>query len=231
MLGRRVDRAAGFILGHAALYLLFLRLSHGIPLACLLTAAASLALRRIFRRRPRSRCTRAQAEAELLRVACLPEDAAEAALRALLKDDISGPGAFLALPRYPESTLSASEVFGLWREHRGEEALWIAATCAAGEDARHCAAALSRPAVRLLDRAALVRRLRRREAPPSPRVPLAERLRRLGARFCGTPITLKRVLTALSLLAVYRYTGRPWALVTALLWLFQMGASLIHRYA
>ena len=224
MLGRRIDRAALTALGATGYYAAFMGAGAGIPLSGALAFGATALTRRLVLKRP-GRCavSQARAEAAVRVIALMPEDEALSALRTLAgRED-----ACCAL-RYPDSTLTAGEVYRLWRERGRPAEMTLAATCPAEPGALSAARSLG---VTVIDSRALARRVRQtgRFLPPeAARVPLSARLRGLWLKLIDRPAAPRAVLTALSLLALYQFTGRPFYLIAALALLLVTGVRWIR---
>ena len=232
MSGRVIDRAVLTVLGSAALYLYFLNAGFGIPLSCLMAFAAASLARWLIRRRPRRyRWTAAQAGAAVDAIARMPDEEAAAALHALL-DPAHPPSChvLIPLPRHASAAVTQGDVFALWRAHRGEERLLIAATCPAAQAATDLAATLSAPSVAIADRKTLVRVIRRtgQFVPPEvPRTPIRHRLRRAAATLVGRRARPSTFLYGLGLLATYLLMGKPACLFAGMLVLACAGTSWV----
>jgi len=233
MTGRLIDRLALSLLGTGAAYLLFLNAGYGIAASALLAFAAACLVRAAIRLRPRRHtATPQQASQALDRILDLPDDAAREALLEITRTDGTvAPDAFVALLRHPTSRLDVGEIYALWRAHRGEERLYVACTCPASDEASRCARQLAHPALTLLDRSALLRRIRSSgrfvdfNAPQSHGFHgLRSAWRALAARRAGP----RSLLYGLALLSVYLATGRTACLFSGLLILYHTGASWIR---
>lgn len=224
MLGKRIDRAALTALGATGYYAAFMGAGAGIPLSGALAFGAMALTRRLILKRPgRSPVSRARAEAAVQAIARMPGDAAFSALRTLAgRED-----ACCAL-RYPEAALTAGEVYRLWRQQRRPAHMTLVATCPADAGAREAARSLG---VELIDRRALTRRVQQTGfyLPPEPApVSLSARLRGLWLKIVDRPAKPRAVLTALGLIALYRLTGGPLCLLTALALLLVTGVRWIR---
>lgn len=233
-MGGRIDRAALFIATTAAAYLFFLNAWHSVAAACAAAFAACALGRRVLRGLPRRRrCGRRQIEAEILRIAAMPDDEAARALGEWVRGRYPGE-AFALTPilKHPAASLSPSDILGAWKAGRGAARLVIAATCACDPAAALYARSLREPAVAVVDRRALARILRKSgrlpaeaEAPLSPK----DVLRRLVRRAAGRRPRPRDALAATGLLAMYRFVGQPLYLLAALILLFRLGAALAAR--
>ena len=232
-MGKRIDRAAGAALAATALYLLFLNAWDSIPLACAAAFAGCVLLRRLAAGRPRrQRLTRLRAEAELLRIAALPDDEGAAALESLIRDRYPGED-FRVVPalKHPEGTLNSGDVLNLWKASRDARRIVIAATCACDPRAALFARELRSPAAVVVDRRALLKALRRRGPQPdaSPdRLPAGQLLRRACRRVAARRPAPKDGLIAAAMLAMYLLGGSTLYLLCALAMLFRSGAWLIE---
>lgn len=231
-MGKLIDRFALFALCAAAFYIFFLNAWHSIPLACLLAFLCCALLRPVLRNRPsRWRCSIAQAEVELLRIAELPEPEAEPLLRRLILQKYPDTSFCLAtLLKHPSASISTGDVFSVWKAHRNEDALVIAATGTADARALMYAQELTAPRVALIDRRILLRIIRETgmcASAPTP-TPLGKRLRRFWANLSARHIGPKNALFGLTLLGMYLLVGNPLYLVLSMAILFWFGISLFN---
>ena len=234
--GRIVDRAALGAACAVGYYLLFLNAWGSIPLACGLAFACGLLTGWLVRRLPLPRRVGiAQARAELLRLAALPDAEAAQALCRLVQGRYPGE-AFSLTPvlKHPEATLSSGDVLNAWKANREADRLVVAATCPCEPRAALFAARLRDPAVAVVDSRRLLGILRRCPADALPRAErpgLPRRLRHLAARAACAPVSPKNAAVAAMLMAAYLLTGNPWCLFPALAVLFHLGVALFQRRA
>ena len=235
MQGKVIDRAAFTLLFTTALYLFFLNAWRSIPLACALAFIACLLLDYVIRRRPvRMRLNLVEAEHMLYRVACLPAEEARALLEPLARATL--PGAerdFHLVLKHPDAALNVNDLFTLWKETQGREAVILAATCPADARALAYAEDLRNPRIEVLDRRRLVRLLRdhplalpEEAAPPRS---LKARLRGAARRLLGEPPRPRQLLLAAGLLAGYCLGGSFLYLPFGLLTLARFCAAIIFR--
>ena len=232
-MGKRIDRAVLGMAGATGFYLFFLSAWGSIPLACAAAFACCLSLGCILRRRPvRRRVGARQAGAELLRIAGLPDDEAQEALSALVRERYPDETfSLFPLLKHPEASMSAGDVLNAWKANRDAVRLVIAATCPCDPRARLFAGELREPAVAVLDSRALMKLLRRSDVhpPEAPLPPLGTRLRRGLARVATARVSPKDGLIALALLALYLLRGHPASLFASLALLAHIGVALIQR--
>ena len=220
-MARRLDRIVMWLLILSSLFCAFMSaLGENMALSACLAAAACLALRALLRRlsarfRGRSRRARRRyAKALLGEWLLLPEHETREKLRALFAS--SGrpmQGKLIILPFAPDSTaLNGDLALALWRAHKGERQITVAAFCRAEESARQWARRLGRPAMSIADGETLEAMLMKvcRVAPASfsqpdeKRVRLPDALRRLIRRV--NPV--KAGCYAAAALALYLISGR-----------------------
>lgn len=233
-MGRQIDRAAGFLLATAAMYLFFLNAWHSIPLACAAAFAAMALGRFLLRGVPRRRrCTRAQAADEVLRIAALPDGEAERALGEIIRRRYPGEDfALAAILKHPAASLSPSDVLAAWKANRGAARLVVAATCGCDPAAALYARELAEPAVAVVDQKRLARLIRDGGfLPPNGAPAFSARrawhsvLRHVAAH----RMTPKDALAAALLLAMYWLFGHPLYLILSLLMLLRLGMLLPLR--
>ena len=231
-MGNRIDRAALLILGAAGLYLFFLNAWHSIPLACAAAFVCGALLRQLAARRPgRGRLSARRARDELLRIAALPDDEAARALEALVRKRFPGEDYAVAVAlRHPEASLSCNDVLNLWKAHRGQARVAVAATCDCDPRAALYARELRRPAMAVVDRRQLERLLRESgEAGPRPGgASGGRRLRRILSAVASRRPRPRDALTAAALLVMYLASGRVVCLAFSLALLFWFGAARIR---
>lgn len=227
MLGKMIDRLALTALGAAGLYCFYLYSGFGVPLSGVLAFVSVALIKYLIERRPRrARATAAQAEAALKAIAMLPEAEALAALRRL-----TGRAAFCPLIRHPDASVSAGELFALWRAHMGEGELAIVATCAIEPEAKALAGELQNPRVVIADRKALVKVIRA-SGWHVPEAPRPEPLHRRMGKWLARLPRAARVQTALygvSMLGMYLLTGRALCLAAGLGLIGAVGISFINN--
>ncbi len=235
-MGKRIDRAVLGMAGATGFYLFFLSAWGSIPLACAAAFACCLSLGCILRRRPvRRRVGARQAGAELLRIAGLPDDEAQEALSALVRERYPDE-TFSLFPvlKHPEASMSAGDVLNAWKANRDAARLVVAATCPCEPRAALFARELTGPSVAIVDSRALARILRSRPAdslPSPPRERASTRIRRLAARAASAKVSPRNGLIAAMLLATYLATGNPYSFFCAMLVLGHLGVALIQRRA
>ena len=229
-----IDRAA--LLSAAALgfYLYFLNAWQSVPLACLLAYICCAILEALLERRPRrARLSRGEARRWLRRVAELPDEDAQRQIEALVRWRWPEESfTLLPLIRYPEASLSAGDVFGLWKRNRDVDRLLIACTCGCDSRAAALAKALNAPKVAIVDLRRLTAILRRKGCPYGQSEAEKTSLRvRLGAFIAGMRAkkpTPREALWGVGALALYLLWGNPLYLAVSLATLFHLGACLYH---
>ena len=235
-MGKRIDRAARFLLTTTAAYLFFLNAWHSVPLACAAAFAAMALGRAVWRGRPkkRPRCALAQADGEVARIAALPDDEAERALAAIVRGRYPGE-AFGIAPfiRHPASSLSPGDILAAWKAHRGEARLVVAATCGCDPAAALYARELAGPAVAVLDGHAIARILRaggwQPADEPARRLSPRDIARRLGRRVAAHRTTPREALAAALGLALFAFNRRPLFLVLPSIVLARFGMTIGAR--
>ena len=230
-MGKLIDRITLTALIAAALYLLFVRALQSVWPACALSFVCSAVIVRHLLRRPRcARMTVAQANLLLERWAFGSDDEAEAHIAGLL--DPGEDCALVYLPRHPAAAISMGDVFSVWKAHRGEKRIVLAAPCRADGRARTFARTLQEPAVEIADAPRLTALIRRSNLEP-PRAP------RFRAWFAKLRLAIsalperrswkQRALYGLLLFPVYLLTDNPAYLFLSLAALFLAGVSLRLR--
>ena len=224
-MGRRIDRLIGFVLLIAAAYLLFLRATDSVGLACGFTLLCAALARPT---RPRAARMSALAAGEILnRWALGPDDEARAQLVSLTGDE-----ALSYLPRHPGALIGYSDVFSAWKSRRGEAEITVCVPCRADARARAYARTLTAPRVRLLDAPRLIALIRASDLTPPEGARLKALRERLRSALWNLPArgsAGKRLLWGLALMLIYLATGRASCLILALAALFLAGISF--RYA
>ena len=235
-MGRRIDRAARWTLGASAAYFYFLNAWRSSPLACLAAFAAVVLARELLNGLPRRarRCTKHEAEAELLRIASLSDDEAQRALDALVRGRCPDEAcALTAILKHPGASLSPSDVLGAWKANRGGERLVIAATCGCDPAAVIYARELTAPVVAIVDAAKLTRIIRESGflPPEQGRPPCSARRawRSLRARIAAHRPKARDVFAAAALLSLYARSGHRLLLVFPLTVLLRFGMTLGAR--
>ncbi len=221
MAGRWIDRITLTALGAAGLYLFFLNAGLSIPLSGALSLICMALLGYLYRFRPwRNHVTPSQAKVALTAIAMLPEAEAVEAFQRL-----TGKGDIIPIIKYPDSSLSAGEIFSQWRNHLGSEALTLVATCHAEPEAVALAKTLDRPKCFVIDSAALIKAIRA----TGLYVPQNPPRRRLKLTLPHVPP--KAGLYGASLLLMYMLTGQMLCLMCAIALIGITGVSLIKRFA
>ena len=233
-MGKRIDRAVIGLACAIGYYLFFLRAWDSIPLACVSAFAACALTRHLIRGLPvRRRLSRAQAWAELKRIAALPDGEAEAVLTSIIEERYPGEVSRIApVLKHPESTATSGDIMNAWKANRDADRLAIVTTCPCEARAALYAQELRSPAVAVIDSRALTGILRRRSAEKPPATPspgLRARLRLLFAAIATARVTPRNGLLAAVLLSAYLLTGNPWCLFPGLTLLAHLGIALAHR--
>lgn len=223
-MGRIIDRFIAFAAVVTAGYLLFLRATDSVLLACALTFLSAALLRPAH---PRAAGMSALAAGEILnRWALGPDDEALMQLSSLTGDP--NP---VYLSRHPGALIGYADVFSAWKSRRDEEEITVCAPCRADARARAYAKTLTGPRVRLMDAPRLIALIRASDLAPPPGARTAAIRRRLKALASlparGSPG--KRLLWGLALMLIYLATGRAICLAFSLAALMLAGVSL--RYA
>ncbi len=232
-MGKRIDRAAGWALAAAGLYLYFLNAWESIPLACAAAFAGCVLVRRLISGLPEHRrISRGQAEAALLDIASMPDTEAATALESLIRAGFPDEE-YRVVPalKHPEAALNSGDILNLWKANRSETRIVIAATCACDPRAALYARELRSPAATVLDRRSLLRLLRRgpqARCGSIPRTPVRLRIRRAFCRLTSRRPRPRDALIALAMLAMYLFGGGALYLVCALAMLFRTGAGWIE---
>ena len=232
-MGGIIDCAVFSALAASGLYLFFLNAWGSIPIAAGLALLCMALGRRLIAARPRRRrASLSRVRSELLRLAGLPDDEAQAALTALIRRRWPGEDFALApVLKHPEATLTSGDLLNAWKANRDAARLVVAATCPAEPRALAYARELQAPVVAVADSRALSRILRRALPPdsPAPHVPLRHRLRRLAARLSAGRVSPRNALLAAAMLALYLRGAGTLYLFGALALLAHLGAALIQR--
>ena len=235
-MGEIIDHAALSAVGAAGYYLFFLNAWGNIPLACALAFVCTALSRRLLKGLSLARrASAAQARAELLRIAGLPDADAEAALNALIRERWQGESFRLApVLKHPEASMSSGDVLNAWKANRDAERLVIAATCPCEPRARLYARQLSAPAVAVVDSHRLTRLMRTLPAvrfPRPPRLRLSQRLGMLWAGVVSTRPSFRSALLVLALLFAYAVDGNALYLFSGLAVAAHAGTALIRHGA
>lgn len=231
-MGKKIDRLTLFLLSGALFYLFFLNAWHNIPAACALAFSCCALLNHLLGRRPvYFKCTKAQADAEILRIACLPEEnalqEAESLLRLRYPDETFKA---VILQKHPSGSISTGDVFSIWKKHAGEEAVAITATCSADGRAVAYSKELKKPRIAIIDSRQLSHIIRTCGSCSAPsRTTIRHTFRRLCLRISSCRITGKNAFFALTLLAMYLLMGNPLYLFLSLGILFLFGINLFNN--
>ena len=230
-MGRRVDHIVIGALATAGLYLFFLNAWGSVPLAVALAFVGAAAGGRALRRRP-GRASLGRVRAELLRLAGLEDDRAQAELTALVRWRWPGEDFALApVLKHPEATLTAGDLLNAWKANREAARLVVAATCPAEPRALAFARQLSGPAVAVVDSRALARILRRTLPPDGVPHRKWRSLSRLATTFlpAGRRVSPKNAMLAAALLFLYLRGASPLYLFASLALLAHLGVALGQR--
>lgn len=230
MPGKSIDRFVFSVISATVFYLFFLNAWGNIPLACFLAFICSLILRRLILKRPvYFKCTRAHAEAELLRIAQMTDSEAGKALEQLVRKRYPDESFTLSpMTKHPSQTLSMADVFAQWKKHRVEEHLLIACTCSADPRAIMYARELNSPLVAVIDKRHLLRIIRTTgiEHENAPRITFIQRLKRIPQRLSAGHASMKNALFGVLLIALYFLVGNVLYLFLGLGSLFLFGCTL-----
>ena len=233
-MGKWIDRAVGLILLSLLLYLLFLYAFENIALSCLLSfSCCGLLLLHIWKKRPvTARMSVSQAEALLMQWACGPEEEARAQI-ARLTGLCGSSETLIYVPKHPAATLSISDLFSIWREHRDASCITIATLCQT--DARACSLAKSllSPTVEIIDAARLIPLIRTSNlsAPQTPRFRhWSAKLSAAIAALPGRKSWQRNALFGLMLMLLYLMGGNPAYLLLSIGTLFLAGIGLKQHH-
>lgn len=233
MPGKAIDRSVFSVISATMFYLFFLNAWGNIPLACFLAFICSLILRRLILKTPvYFRCTRAQAEAELLHIAQMPDPQAAEMLEQLVRKRYPDESFTLSpMARHPTQSLSMADVFARWKMHRGEDRLLIACTCASDPRAIMYARELKSPLVAVIDKRHLLRIIRTTgiEHENAPRMTFIQRLKKIPQRLSARHASLKNALFGVVLIALYCIAGNALYLFLGLGSLFLFGCTIPSR--
>ena len=232
MPGKFIDRTVLTIISALAAYLFFLNAWGSIPLACASAFVFCILLKTLVSRRPvRFRCTLAEAEAELLRIASMSDSDTYAAIEALVRKKYPDEEYILApVAKHPTSGISSGDIFAQWKKHRGSKRLLIAATCGCDPRAVMYARELSEPQIAVLDRRQLLRIIRTNGVPEGTAPePLLRRLKRVPAKLTAGRSGPKNAFFGCVLTGIYLLTGNPLYLLSGLFSLFLFGCSIPSR--
>lgn len=233
-MGRRIDRTVAAMVLAIGYYLFFLNAWDSIPLACGAAFVACALTRRLLRAVPiRRRVSRAQAWAELMRIATLSDKEAEEAIAALVERRYPGEVERIAVVlKHPEASATSGDILNAWKANRDAQRLVIAASCPCEPRAMLFARELKSPIVAVIDSRRLTRMLCRQPAqsiPEAPRPSLRLRLHRLMEAVASTRITPRNALLSVVLLAAYLLTGNAWCLFPALALIAHLSIALSQR--
>lgn len=231
-MGKKIDRFTLFILSAMVFYLFFLNTWHNIPLACALAFICCVLLNYILCRRPAHfKCTKAQANAEILRIACLSEEDALSEVEKLLRFRYPNEAFKTALLlKHPLCSISTGDAFSIWKKYIGEENIVIAATCPADGRAIAYSKELKQPRIAIVDSRQLSHIIRISGLCASPsRFTMKETFQKVRHRFISCRITGKNAFFALTLLTMYLLMGNPLYLFLSLAILFLFGINIFNN--
>ena len=178
------------------------------------------------------RTLRRGANGAVMRLACLPEDEALSALRALLEKCYGALPTLALVQQHPSLRLSEERVFELWRAYRGEMQLAICATCRADDPCRALASSLRAPRVALVDASALEQLICEHPeglvAPRERAVRAKLQLRRAAQLLVNRKNAPRNLLLAASMLGLYLFSGSAVYLICAIGLLLLALISLRH---
>lgn len=232
MTGKYIDRILFTAAGATVSYLFFLNAWGNIPLACALAFIFCITLRKLILHRPiRFKCSSAQAEAELMRIASMDDSKAGEALERLIRNRYPSENFVLSpIVRHPSSGISMGDVFTQWKKHSGCERLLIAATCAADPRTIMYARELSSPRIAIIDRKQIIRIIRTKGVPETTAAtPFFIRLKRIPANLTLRHAGIKNALFGCALTLIYFLNGQPLYLVMGLFSLFLFGCALQQK--
>lgn len=231
-MGKKIDRFSLFLLSGALFYLFFLNIWHNIPTACMLAFFCCALLNNLVRRRPAHfKCTKAQANAEILRIACLSEGDALSEVEKLLRFRYPHETfKTILLLKHPSGSISTGDAFSIWKKYVAEENIVIAATCPADGRAIACSKELTQPRIAIVDSRQLSHIIRISGLCASPsRFTMKETFQKVRHRFISCRITGKNAFFALTLLAMYLLMGNPLYLFLSLGILFLFGINVFNN--
>lgn len=241
-MGKKIDRFVFTVIAMAAFYFFYQHAFHIRALALLLSIISCLVcgkiLRslwnllccsRLFRRKRMRKC----AGGAMMRLACLTAAEAQTELETLVHQIYKGDYALAVIQAHPSGKLSQQKLFELWKSYyQKQERLVICATCGADADCRLMAGSLRTPRVALLDSTALAQLIAEHpegmcppEA-PSVRTRFRQRICQAGYLLVNRKNAPRGFIFSISLLALYLLSGKIWYLISALLLLFLVLASL-----
>ena len=163
-MGKKIDLFVLHVALAAAFYLYFRGAFQSRAVALALALLCCFVLLRLGKRLlallkncswMRRRAVRRGAHGAVMRLACLPEEEAQSAVRALLQKCYGAVPELALVQQHPSLRLSEERVFEIWRAHRGRAQLAICATCRANDPCRALASSLRAPRVALVDASAL----------------------------------------------------------------------------
>lgn len=231
-MGKKIDRFALFILSAMIFYIFFLNTWHSIPLACALAFICCALLNHLLNRRPMHfKCTKAQADSEILRIACLPEEDALNDIEKLLRFRYPDESfKTVLLLKHPSGSISTGDVFSIWKKYTGEETIAIASTCPADGRAIAYSKELKLPRLAVIDSRQLSHIIRISGLCASPsRFTIRETFNKVRHRLASCRVTGKNAFFALTLLAMYLLMGNPLYLFLSLGILFLFGINVFNN--
>ena len=240
-MGKKIDRFVLEVAMAAALYLYFRGAFANRIVALVLALLSCFVLLRLGKRLctllrdcplMRRRSMRRGAQGAVMRLACLPEEEAKAALEKLLKQCYGEVPALALIQLHPSLRLSEERVFEIWRRHRGKAQLAICATCRSDDSCRTLAGSLKGPRVALLDAAVLEQLICEHPeglvAPSERCVRTRLHLKRACHLLINRTNAPRNLLMAISMLALYLFSGHALYLFCALALLLLALVSLRH---
>ena len=180
----------------------------------------------------RRRTVRRGAHGAVMRLACMPEEEALSALRALLEKCYGALPTLALVQQHPSLRLSEERVFEIWRAHRGSTQLAICSTCRCDDPCRALAASLRAPRIALVDASALEQLICEHPeglvAPREKAVRARLHIRRAAQLLVNRKNAPRNLLLAASMLLLYLFSGSAVYLFCALALLLLALISLRH---
>ena len=180
----------------------------------------------------RRRTVRRGAHGGVMRLACMPEEEALSALRALLEKCYGALPTLALVQQHPSLRLSEERVFEIWRAHRGSTQLAICSTCRCDDPCRALAASLRAPRIALVDASALEQLICEHPeglvAPREKAVRARLHIRRAAQLLVNRKNAPRNLLLAASMLLLYLFSGSAVYLFCALALLLLALISLRH---
>ena len=242
-MGKKID---GFVLSALAAcgFYLFFRLVFGGGVLSFALATLSFAvlmrtiklLQRIISRFPwlNRRRLRGLASGVVMELALLPEKEAQAAVEKLLNKCYPGEYAVRLVQNHPGLNLKEAEVFEIWKKNRDAEKLAICASCRADSACRAFASSLKNPKTAIVDSEDLCRMIAEHpdDYPLEHSAPQRTglRLKHIASMIFNRKNIIRNLTLALSMAALYLFSGNIWYLLAACALVFISLAS-VHRPA